>query len=277
MNYESDKYRIATWQVESVKATFGPNQYLISTDFVINGGDVNISTGLPPLAPSGGNNVAVLYTSGFPQIFQYWYGLYLPSTDLAGNPVTWGPGNLNGLRFTSVTNSNLWFQADFALGGDYGYYKFYYILGGSAAKSGFGNTEIAAAFGSQNIVQWGPYVPSPQNGFLINQTPLPFQFDNYTYVIEQSGIYVCNVNVLLNVNGTYVIPPGIALYINNIETNWVNSAIFSDKGTNYQLNFNKSLNLGDTIQIRYKCDPSTAWAVFGMYSTIQTFEISLVN
>ena len=43
MNYESDKYRIATWQVESVKATFEPNQYLNSTGFVINGGDVNIT------------------------------------------------------------------------------------------------------------------------------------------------------------------------------------------------------------------------------------------
>lgn len=275
MNYESSEcYGIAPFDVEPVSKTLASLQYLVQCGALVNSGDFDPVSGLPPIAPTSNQQIGIIYTRFVPQIFQYWYGVWLPSTDLSGATITWPTSFTIG--FTSVIDGSKYFGANFVFSSSAGYYKFYYITFGSTYQNGFGNVEIVSQF-TPNIVQWGNFIGLPSNGYLVNQTPIPFDFDNYTYTVEESGTYVCNVSLLLAPYGTFVIPPGIALYVNNVETKWVNTAVFSDKGTNYQINFIGSLDFGDTIQIRYKCDAGSAWAnMFPLYPTLNTFEISIV-
>lgn len=278
MNYESDKYRIATYngQESSIRKSLAPLQYLSSCGIVLNAGTVSFS-GVPDPHPAPPNYVGILYFQSQPTNFTGWYGLWLPTTDLAGNVVTWGPGIIYNLRFTSVTNPNLWFQADFALGGNYGYYQFWYIQGASKQQSGLGSSEIASAFGGQTVIQWGPSIGNPENGYLINQTVLPFDFSNYTYIVEQTGTYVINVHVLLAMFGTFVIPAGIAFYVNNVQLLWTTASAASDF-VSLDLNFNGLLYISDEIQIRYICDNNTAWAtMYENYPTLSTFQLSLID
>jgi hypothetical protein len=276
MNYESDKYRIATYNVQSVRETLAPLKYLQSCGTVLNAG-IQPFSGPPSPAPPTFNNVGIIYFQGQPQNFVGWYGLYLPSTDLAENAVTWGPGIMYNLRFTSVINPNLWFQADFGFVADYGYYKYWVIQGASKQQNGLGSMEIASAFGPQTTIQWGPFIGNPENGYLINQTPIPYNFDNYTYVVEQTGTYVISAHVFLAAFGTFNIPCGIAFYINNTQILWSTASQGNDF-VSLDVNFNGSLNLNDEIQIRYICDNNTAWAnLYSIYPTTNTFQVTLIN
>jgi hypothetical protein len=296
MNYESDKYRIATYEVPASQSFINVDEtqvYLIQ-HFV---GD--IASFVPN--PSNNGYIYAVWESIIPPGLQNIlnvYGFSISMFDINGNAMNW-PNTLDNLRIWDASKLT-WINVGqcIAIAAPTNF-KNYYVASTGVT---FGPYILDSTGYIQNMTYSFPYGTPGVNtilvvvtnntpfvrskGFLSRNTKIEWDFGE-DYLVQEGGNYAINVNLFVALNGFNVNGnTGIGdcgIYINDqliVIQYWCLENIVQ-KGSNKFIQCNlslfKNLNLSDTISVKFNCETGAFGTTFNNYNFKPTCFGEIVN
>jgi hypothetical protein len=317
MNYESDKYRIATYDVPAQQSFIQVDrtQLYYIQQYV---GDIAIFVP-PPL--NYGYIYAVWESIVIPGLRNITtvYGFSISQFDIYGNPINW-PNTINNLRIWDASKLT-WINMGqcIAIAAPTNFKNYYLATSGITVGPYIDtNNDFTSNFTYDPIygipnVNTIPVVLTNNNpfvgnkGYLTRNSKICWEFGE-DYVVEESGNYAIAINLFIVVNGRNVNGnTGIGdctLYVNDelvlIQYWCLENVVTRGSEKLVQINFNllKKLNLSDIVYVLFNVEtgsispgpwagkptcfgmienPSDVFARFGIRPQANTFQIVQIN
>jgi hypothetical protein len=317
MNYESDKYRIATYDVPAQQSFIHVDRTQL---YIIQQYVGDIATFVPP-ALNYGYIYAVWESIVIPgnRNINTVFGFSISQFDIYGNPINW-PNTIDNLRIWDASKLT-WINMGqcIAIAAPPNFKNYYLATAGitvgpyiQTTADFVNNFTYSFPYGTPGV-NTIPVVLTNNNSFVRNKgyvtrnSKISWDFGE-DYVIEEAGNYAIAINLFIVLNGVNVNGnTGIGdcqLYVNEervLIQYWCLENVVT-RGTEklVQINFNllKKLNLSDIIYVQFNCEtgsigpgpttgkptcfgmfenPADVFARFGILPQANTFQIVQIN